>query len=404
MSIRRRRGRRGPGGRWTALRLARRGARVAIVDPSHPREKPCGGGVTGRALALVGDALGERAAGGRDPQRSIRRVGGRQARPLSGSSRRRTRRSWSPAVRSSTGCCCPRRVRAGARLLAARVTGLTRDGGGWRIDTAPGPALERRDARRRGRREQPRAPARRAAFRRDQLSIATGFFAHGVTGRRDRDRVHRVIRPATSGRSRGPITWRSASARRPMQAVTAGALRARTARWIAATGIAPGARLEPYAWPIPSLSAHDLQTQALAGPGWMLVGDAAGLVDPITREGIFFALQSASSAAEALSLVLVDTRRGRARLSRARRVGDRAGTGPRRALQGGLLSPALHRPDARRARTRANASVASWPTSSPARSPIAASSGVSPPTWELGLAWKVLSQQRAARGRLPRRN
>src|SRR5436190_17524519 len=47
----------GPAGCWTARTLALAGARVAIVDGSHPREKPCGGGVTGRALALVGDAL-----------------------------------------------------------------------------------------------------------------------------------------------------------------------------------------------------------------------------------------------------------------------------------------------------------------------------------------------------------
>src|SRR4051812_38754826 len=33
--------------------LARDGARVALVDGSHPREKPCGGGVTGRALELI---------------------------------------------------------------------------------------------------------------------------------------------------------------------------------------------------------------------------------------------------------------------------------------------------------------------------------------------------------------
>jgi flavin-dependent dehydrogenase len=37
-----------------------------------------------------------------------------------------------------------------------------------------------------------------------------------------------------------------------------------------------------------------------AGPRWCLVGDAAGLVDPITREGIFFALASAGWAAEAI--------------------------------------------------------------------------------------------------------
>src|SRR5438034_5177740 len=47
----------GPAGAWAAERLARAGARVTIFDPTHPREKPCGGGVTGRALALVGDAV-----------------------------------------------------------------------------------------------------------------------------------------------------------------------------------------------------------------------------------------------------------------------------------------------------------------------------------------------------------
>src|SRR5690242_16752787 len=47
----------GPAGAWTAYCLARSGARVTMFDPSHPREKPCGGGVTGRALSLVGDAM-----------------------------------------------------------------------------------------------------------------------------------------------------------------------------------------------------------------------------------------------------------------------------------------------------------------------------------------------------------
>jgi len=47
----------GAGRRPAAYVLARRGARVTIFDGSHPREKPCGGGVTGRALALVADAV-----------------------------------------------------------------------------------------------------------------------------------------------------------------------------------------------------------------------------------------------------------------------------------------------------------------------------------------------------------
>ena len=38
----------------------------------------------------------------------------------------------------------------------------------------------------------------------------------------------------------------------------------------------------------------------MSGDGWLLAGDAAGLVDPITREGIYFALRSGQLAAAAL--------------------------------------------------------------------------------------------------------
>jgi flavin-dependent dehydrogenase len=38
----------------------------------------------------------------------------------------------------------------------------------------------------------------------------------------------------------------------------------------------------------------------VAGEGWLAVGDAAGLVDPITGEGLYYALRSADLAARAL--------------------------------------------------------------------------------------------------------
>jgi len=69
-------------------------------------------------------------------------------------------------------------------------------------------------------------------------------------------------------------------------------------RWIARAGLS--GRLEAYSWPIPSLPAHAVLAHTASGPGWMLAGDAAGLVDPITREGIYFALRSGDLAAEAL--------------------------------------------------------------------------------------------------------
>jgi flavin-dependent dehydrogenase len=118
-----------------------------------------------------------------------------------------------------------------------------------------------------------------------------------------------------------------------------------------ATGVANGATLEPYSWPIPSLAAVDLEASEVSGPDWLLVGDAAGLVDPITREGIFFALRSGQVAAEAIlsdeTRLYRDRIRGEigAELARAARVKDRFFQ-PRMTR---LLVPALARSAAIRA-------------------------------------------------------
>src|SRR5438105_7207280 len=44
----------GPAGTWTSILLARRGYTVSLVDPQAPWEKPCGGGVTTKALSSFG--------------------------------------------------------------------------------------------------------------------------------------------------------------------------------------------------------------------------------------------------------------------------------------------------------------------------------------------------------------
>ncbi|MEX0709836.1 MAG: NAD(P)/FAD-dependent oxidoreductase [Chloroflexota bacterium] len=52
--------------------------------------------------------------------------------------------------------------------------------------------------------------------------------------------------------------------------------------------------------PIIGASPIGHRVRRAAGPGWMLVGDAAGFIDPFTGEGIYRALRSARAAAEAL--------------------------------------------------------------------------------------------------------
>ncbi len=51
---------------------------------------------------------------------------------------------------------------------------------------------------------------------------------------------------------------------------------------------------------LPSLSVESWGSLRLAGPGWALAGDAAGLVDPVTGEGIYYAMRSGDLLAEAL--------------------------------------------------------------------------------------------------------
>jgi flavin-dependent dehydrogenase len=59
-----------------------------------------------------------------------------------------------------------------------------------------------------------------------------------------------------------------------------------------------------YAHVIPSLEKPEWRSNRVSGHGWMAVGDAAGLVDPVTGEGLYYAIRSADLAADAL---LADT-------------------------------------------------------------------------------------------------
>jgi flavin-dependent dehydrogenase len=55
-----------------------------------------------------------------------------------------------------------------------------------------------------------------------------------------------------------------------------------------------------YAHTIPSPSIDPRSILEIAGPRWALVGDAAALADPITGEGIYYALRSATLLARTL--------------------------------------------------------------------------------------------------------
>ena len=55
---------------------------------------------------------------------------------------------------------------------------------------------------------------------------------------------------------------------------------------------------ERYAARIPGLADHTWDKRRACGPGWALLGDAAGFADPVTGEGIYYALRSAELFAD----------------------------------------------------------------------------------------------------------
>ncbi|MBV9611631.1 MAG: hypothetical protein JO091_04125 [Acidobacteriaceae bacterium] len=74
-------------------------------------------------------------------------------------------------------------------------------------------------------------------------------------------------------------------------------LRARLERYMDEKGISRrGAKF--YGHMLPSLESRGWRNNRLAGDRWIAVGDAGGLVDPITGEGLYYAVRSGDLASQ----------------------------------------------------------------------------------------------------------
>src|SRR5215831_13803644 len=281
----------GPAGSWVSALLARRGHSVTLIDSQAPWEKPCGGGVTAKALSSFGIFESDL------PRNNVDQitiyfgdklyVSVTPQDPIAVVSRRELGRYLLEEARNS-----------GVSIVKTRITSIDHTGRGWRLSArdsslqsdfligADGASsLVRRSVG--------------VALKPEDLSVTLVYFIPG------KFQAHMKIYfvpgfegyiwsfPRENHTSFGLITrsepgWTS---------------RAKTllSNFIAADlGSEVVEHAEFYSAPVPCLGPRSWKKNQISGDGWALVGDAAGLVDPITGEGIYYAFKSAEILAETL--------------------------------------------------------------------------------------------------------
>jgi flavin-dependent dehydrogenase len=278
----------GPSGALCAERLASAGFDVTLFDEHLAWEKPCGGGLTHKALRSYSFLLD-----GPQAKKFIDEI-----ELISDSGERAHLSLDHPIVIYSravlNGLLLERAAKAGCRIVHSRVSAV--DVTGKSPSFAAGNGVQRADflILASGARNSffpathPLAPA--------DLEITLGYF---VPSRADRIQVKFV-------RGLQGYIWSFPRCDHLSVGICGNIARHKSrelhqhlTQFMREERISTeGARF--YSHVLPSPRAHTLASRRIAGSNWALVGDAAGWVDPITGEGLYYALRSGDLLAESI--------------------------------------------------------------------------------------------------------
>lgn len=272
----------GPAGAFAAERLARAGVRTVVFDEKLAWEKPCGGGLTFKAYNqypfLIDNDTPKKLI--TDTYLAAPRAGAIKmglTQPLVIYSRFDLNRMLLERAES-----------AGAQLEKCRVLEIERKSNGWLIRTRSG------------------------SMEADYCIVATGArnslrnvgteWAAGDTMSTlgyyvpcQQDHIDIQFLPNLEGYIWVFPRCGHLSVGIAGKGESAQSLRARLERYMEEKSISSkGATF--YGHVLPSLETSGWRTNRVAGDGWLAVGDAGGLVDPITGEGLYYAMRSGDLA------------------------------------------------------------------------------------------------------------
>ena len=279
----------GPAGAFAGELLAAGGKDVLLFDEKLAWEKPCGGGLTHKALIqypFLGEARTESKF---IVHCELLSPAGRRARfglryPLAIFSRF-----------TLNGLLLERALRTGVKLRKERVTRISGARGDWHLTTPNAKYCASYLVLAAGARN----PFRRqflSAISPDDLMVTAGYFIPGHSSLVQIQFLKEItgyiwVFPRPDHVSAGIVA--------KIGETSTAELRRRLEQWLSENDFSlEGASF--YSHILPAFRAQTLDQMEVCGDGWMMIGDSAGLVDPITGEGLYYALRSAELCAEAL--------------------------------------------------------------------------------------------------------
>jgi geranylgeranyl reductase family protein len=276
----------GPAGSFAAERLAKAGVEIILFDEKLAWEKPCGGGLTYKAYSEYPFLIENDT-----PKKVVTQT--YLAAPKAGAVRLSLTRPLVIYSRIELNrMMLDRAAKAGAQVEKTRVLEIERKSGHWLLRTRNGSLEADYCVIATGARNPLRSFG--TEWTRGDTMHALGYFVQSEQSHIDIQFLDNLegyiwVFPRCGHLSVG-ICGKGEPAH---------ALRSRLERYMEERSIPyRGAAL--FAHMLPALEAPAWRRNRVAGEGWLAVGDAAGLVDPITGEGLYYAIRSADLASRAI--------------------------------------------------------------------------------------------------------
>ena len=274
----------GPAGAMAAERLSASGLKTVLLDEKLAWEKPCGGGITWKAYTQYPFLLENET-----PKRVVHET--KLAAPGAGDVKMSLSRPMLIYSRFDLNqMLLDRAARAGVQVEKERVNGVERNGPGWKLKTRHGAIDADYCVVATGARNPFRALG-------TDWTAADTMYALGYYIPQTQEHIDIQFLPGLVGYIWVFPRCGHLSAGICGKGQPASVLRRKLERFLHERGISLSGA-EFYGHMLPALERLSWRRNRVSGERWMAVGDAAGLVDPVTGEGLYYAIRSGDLASQ----------------------------------------------------------------------------------------------------------